>query len=194
MRRHLDSPHIGHLLTPRNRNSVESILSTNLPWAVDNGAFSGLDEARFTKLLAQIQGKPRLLFVVAPDTVADANATLKQFRHWGPLIADLELPVALAAQDGLTPGRVPWDQLSCLFVGGSTDWRLGEDARRLAFEARDRGLHLHVGRVNTLNRIRQLAAWGTVDSIDGSGFSRWPSRIPLGLRWIKEVVDERDPR
>lgn len=131
--------------------------------------------------------------MVAPDTVADANATLKQFRRWGPLIAGMGLPVALAAQDGLTPGRVPWNLLSCLFVGGSTDWKLSEQARRLAGKARDRGLHVHVGRVNTKDRIRQLAAWGCVDSIDGSGWSRWPSRIPLGLRWIEEVQDERYP-
>jgi hypothetical protein len=55
-------------------------------------------------------------------------------------------------------------------------------------EAKARGKLVHVGRVNSRKRIRRLAGWGCVDSIDGSGWSRWPDKkIPKGLAWIKEA-------
>ncbi len=90
------------------------------------------------------------------------------------------------AQDGLESLKVPWARFDALFLGGSTEWKLGEHAEALCREAKARGKWLHLGRCNTRQRIRLAASWGC-DSVDGSGFSRWPdARIPKGLRWIEE--------
>src|SRR5438132_1322729 len=70
-------PHrLGHLLTPKNRNGMAATLATGLPHACDNGAYRGFEPERFRRLLKRIAGQPRCLFVVCPDVVADARATL----------------------------------------------------------------------------------------------------------------------
>jgi hypothetical protein len=90
-------------------------------------------------------------------------------------------PIALVAQDGLEPLPVPWEHLQALFIGGSTQWKLGPHAASLVREAKERGKWVHVGRVNTLQRIRWCMALG-VDSIDGSGFARFTrTRLPMGV-------------
>ena len=73
---------LGILLTPRNRNSVEAVRKTGLQWAIDNGAFSGFDPVRFRRLLERAAGVPGLLWIVCPDVVADARATLQRFDEW----------------------------------------------------------------------------------------------------------------
>jgi hypothetical protein len=72
-------PHLGHLVSPRSRNDPNWFLSTGLPWAADNGAFSGFDPPAFLRMLDVIQGKPGCLFVVCPDVVGNAIATLSLF-------------------------------------------------------------------------------------------------------------------
>ena len=47
--------YLGHLTTPRNGNRPGALAGTGLPWAADNGAFSGLDPALFRKLLARVR-------------------------------------------------------------------------------------------------------------------------------------------
>jgi hypothetical protein len=42
---------------------------------------------------------------------------------------------------------VPWDAFDVLFLGGTTDWKLGPAAADLTAEARRRGLVVHMGRV-----------------------------------------------
>ncbi len=186
VRQYQSSPYLGHLLTPSNGNRVESLLETGLPWAADNGAFAGFNEQWFLRMLDRIEDREGCLFVAAPDVVADAKATLDLFGGWRRKIAARGLPVALVAQDGLESLKVPWGRFDALFLGGSTGWKLGEHAEALCREAKARGKWLHMGRVNTRQRIRLAASWGC-DSVDGSGFSRWPdARIPKGLRWIEE--------
>ncbi len=175
------------MLTPRAANGVEAIRSLGLPSAADNACFSGWNERRFVNMLDRIVGVPGCMWVAAPDVVADAAATLDLFDAWQPRIAARGLPVALVAQDGLEDLDVPWDRLDALFLGGSTKWKLGEYARRLAHEAKARGKLLHCGRVNSRRRIRYAAVIGC-DSVDGSCFSRWPdTKIPRALRWIAEA-------
>jgi hypothetical protein len=174
-------------LTPRASNSVEAILALGLPWAADNSAYSCWDERRFRRMLDRIARVPGCMWVAAPDVVADAAATVELFDIWQPRIAARGLPVALVLQDGQERLDVPWDRLDALFIGGSTEWKLGEHARRLAREAKARGKLLHCGRVNSRRRIGHAAVIGC-DSIDGSCFSRWPdTKIPRALRWLEEA-------
>lgn len=189
--RYKANPRLGRLLTPANRNSIERLVQSGLAWAADNAAFSNFNEDRYRRMLDRIEGKPGCLFVVAPDVVADSAATVKLFRVWHPVLAGKHLPVAFVAQDGQQTRWVPWSDIDSLFIGGTTAWKLGEAAMALAKEAKARKKWLHMGRVNSRERIRLAASWGC-DSVDGSGFSRWPDqRIPKGLHWIDEA--ERKP-
>jgi hypothetical protein len=181
-----DSKRLGHLLTPKNGNSIDALLATGLPVACDNSAFGTFDEAAFRRMLGKVRGKP-VLFVCAPDVVGDAATTLALFDAWEPVIRGFGLPVALVGQDGLEDLAVPWGRMDAFFIGGGTGWKLGGAAAGLAREAKARGLWVHGGRVNTKKRFRHMAEIGC-DSVDGSGFSRWPdARIPMAERWLEEI-------
>lgn len=186
--RYKADPHLGRLLTPANGNRVEGLIESGLPWAADNAAFTRFDEPAYRRMLDRIAGRPGCRFVTAPDVVADADATLRLFRAWLPVLKAKNLPVALVAQDGLERLPVPWDDIDALFIGGTTGWKLGDGAKALAAEAKAKGKWVHMGRVNSRTRIMFAASW-RCDSVDGSGFSRWPdTRIPKGLRWIAEAT------
>lgn len=163
--------HLGMLLAPANGNTVASVVKAGLPWGVDNGAYSGFDESRFLHLLDRAQGQPGCLFVVAPDVVGDARATLVQWPWWSVLIRTRGLPVAFVGQDGQESLPLPGD-MDAYFVGGSTRWKLSQASADLCAEVRQRGLHIHVGRVNSLRRLRTAYDFGA-DSVDGSGYSRF---------------------
>jgi hypothetical protein len=162
---------LGILLAPANGNTVASVVKTGLPWAIDNGAYSGFDEARFLRLLDRAQGQLGCLFVVAPDVVADARATLAQWPWWSALIRSRGLPVAFVGQDGQEDLPLP-DDMDAYFVGGSTRWKLSQASADLCREAKRRGLPVHIGRVNSLRRLRTAYDFGA-DSIDGSGYSKF---------------------
>jgi hypothetical protein len=162
---------LGILLAPANGNTVASVVKTGLPWAIDNGAYSGFDEARFLRLLERAVGQPGCLFVVAPDVVGDAKATLAQWPWWSALIRSRSLPVAFVGQDGQENYLLP-DDMGAYFVGGSTRWKLSQASADLCREAKRRGLPVHIGRVNSLRRLRTAYEFGA-DSVDGSGYSKW---------------------
>ncbi len=186
------SGRLGHLLTPRNGNSVDGLLATGLPVAADNSAFSGFDAAAFRRMLGRLRGRP-VLWVCAPDVVGDAAATLALFDTWEVEIRAHGLPVALVAQDGLEGLEVPWGRVDALFIGGSTAWKLGPHAAALAREAKARGLWVHGGRVNSRRRFLHLASIGC-DSVDGSGFSRFPdTRIPMAELWLEGIESGHAP-
>jgi len=167
---HRGHPCLGLLAVPGAGNGPDHYRGWT--WAADNGAFSGFDEPRFLRMLDRLAGVPGCLFVSCPDVVADASATLRLFETWAPRLRADGWPVALVAQDGLERVGVPWGELDAIFVGGSTTWKLGAAAARLAVEAKERGKHVHMGRVNGGRRIRYAAAIG-VDSIDGTQWSRF---------------------
>ena len=157
-------PNLGVLSGPRRfYRNVEG-----WSWAADNDAFLAWDEDKYRKMLTEIPLIPGCIFVTAPDIVGDAEATLDRFWQWLPELKGL--PVAFVAQDGIENTNVPWDEFSCLFVGGSTEFKMGNVAEHYAHEAKDRGKWLHMGRVNTARRIRYAQSLGC-DSIDGTKFS-----------------------
>lgn len=176
-------PNLGRLITPRHYGG-ESKWSG--PWAADNDCFQGLDRRAYLKMLTHLAGvdTSRLVFVTAPDVVGDAEATLRYFQTWEPMLHDCGFPVAFVGQDGLTIASAPWDDFEAFFVGGTTEWKLGLPAARLVQEAKARGKHVHMGRVNSIQRIRYAQAIGC-DSIDGTRFSKFADTyIPDALAWI----------
>ena len=173
------SESVGHLIVPKQWNDPATLDLRE--HALDNGAFSGFDAGAFMRMLEAYHPYQRYhaaRFVVAPDVVADAAATLKLWPFWSRLIRGLGFPPAFVAQDGIQSHRVPWDEMSALFIGGSTKFKESADARSLCAYANGRGIWTHWGRVNGKRRY-ELALKAGVNSIDGTGFSMFPdTNIP----------------
>lgn len=184
----------GRLLTPRNRSSsrfIAEISESQMPWAIDNGAFSGFEPESFRKLLGRCSGRSRLMWVASPDVVGNATATRELFEEWEPLIHGLGLPVAFVLQDGCERMPLPWMRFEAVFIGGSTAWKLSDEAARVARHARLAGKAVHMGRVNSLKRLRHAAAIGC-ETVDGSAASKFGDKyLPAFARWIGKVKAER---
>jgi hypothetical protein len=178
---------LGMIATPNQGNT----LTASGPWCGDNNAFGGKypGDVAFLRWMRSYgpRQRERCLFVVAPDVVADAAATLERSAPWLPVIRAEGYPVAFVAQDGLEDLTVPWDDFDVLFIGGSTEWKLGAAARRLVADAKARSKWVHMGRVNSHQRLRYAAAIGC-DSADGTYLTFGPDRN-LGrlLGWLREV-------
>lgn len=184
----LDPLHYGWLLSPARTMTIQGMYG--LHYAVDNEVFTNrFEPGRFRRALERIKeahGTDDCLFVVAPDVVGDARATLARFPEWAAELSEMGYPVALAAQDGLEDLDVPWSEFDALFVGGTTEWKMSERAAALMHEAREQGKHLHVGRVNSWLRVDQLRV--KPDSIDGTHWAKRPDK------YIRQWEAERKAR
>lgn len=164
-------------------------------WCADNGCFSDSWDAEKWWVWLSRQPVTRIrccAFAVAPDVVADAGATLERGRPWLCKIRELGYPVAYVAQDGFEACRPHWWEFDVLFIGGSTEWKLGHQARAAVAEAKARGKRVHMGRVNSLKRLRYAQAIGC-DSVDGTFLTRGPDVNLLRVRrWLREL-DEQQP-
>lgn len=179
-------------MTPRSGNRIGWAAEVGAVWAADNDCFGGLHLGRWERFLRKVEASPTPpLWVACPDKLGDAVGTLAMFDTWEPVLRDMGVPVAFVGQDGLTAEAVPWDRMACLFVGGSTAWKLGDAAAELCREAKARGKLVHAGRVNSLRRIRYFARLGA-DTFDGSGWSSWgEARMPLAIRWVDAALADR---
>lgn len=178
----------GYMLGPKA--GVRLSLVEGVPWAADNGAFSGVwDPAGWASwLAAMVPARDRCLFAVVPDVLGDAHATRALWDEWVAVPRELGYRPAFVAQDGCTSALVPWGGTGALFMGGVDcplcRWRKGkrrgqmpqpacscfklsEAAFGLVAEARRRGLWTHMGRVNSQRRLRAAYAGG-YDSADGT--------------------------
>lgn len=177
---------LGVMLTPQMGNAVDTAAG---PWAADNGCFTRPERFDLEKYLVWLDARePRTcLFATAPDVVGDAALTFHKSLPVLPMIRELGYPAALVAQDGLEALSVPWEVFDVLFIGGSTEWKLGDAARDLTAEAKARGKWVHMGRVNSLLRLRLAESWG-VDSTDGTFLAFAPDQnTPRLLGWLDEL-------
>lgn len=182
------SPNIGRLLTPRHFSSAPETARQGITWAADNDGFGGFREEPFVAMLDSLAGVPGCRFITSPDVVCDDEQTLAMFATWGPEIRRRGFPVALVGQDGMTVDSVPWGSFDAFFVGGSTEWKLGDDARELVAAANARGLWSHMGRVNSASRCRIAHSFGC-DSVDGSGWVRFKREmLPRWSRFEASVT------
>jgi hypothetical protein len=127
-------------------------------FALDNGCFSGhFDAKKFDKYLEKIANKKHLcLFLVMPDAVGDPVKTMDLWRRYYDKYKNW--PLAFVAQDGQECLLYPPDnEWQCLFIGGSTHWKMSEAAKKCIQYAVDRGKHIHIGRVNSYRRFRHFA-------------------------------------
>lgn len=156
-------------------------------WAADNGRFSAPQNYSDEKYLAWLSLMPRAacLFATAPDVVGDAEATLELSWPMFRRINRVGYAVALVAQDGLTPAMVPWHEIDCLFIGGTTKWKLGPEVPPLVEAAIGLRKWVHMGRVNSWRRIEHARAIGC-DSVDGT-YLAYDARPEVVHDWVKRA-------
>jgi hypothetical protein len=179
-------PNHGRLLTPRHYSSAWRSARSGIPWAADCDGFGGVDAKAFERMVYELAGVPGCLFLTVPDVylgdgVEAHTATLAAWREWQPFVRMSGFPLAFVLQIGSTVENVPWDECDAVFVGGDTDWKLGPVARDIVREAKRRGKHAHMGRVNSAKRIGYARSIGC-DSVDGSGWAKYrDAMMPKGL-------------
>jgi hypothetical protein len=179
------------MLTPMMGNKLPDVVT----WAADTGCFAKpekFDPLTYLGWLARYQdAQDRCLFATMPDVVRDAAATLKKVQPWPRILRAMGYKPALVAQDGLEALPVPWDDFDVLFIGGSTEWKLGDHATMVIRDAKKRGKWVHAGRVNSLRRLRHCQ-WQGCDSADGTFVGFGPDKnLPRMKRWLETM--ERQP-
>ena len=197
-------PHLGRLVQPRHYSRLDVMLADGGPWAADNDCFQGLDPSAYFDMLDALQaarirhagGDRRAeawtdpcLFVTVPDVVADAHATVRGWMRWSEGLRRRGLPIAFVLQDGCESGLIPpWWALDAVFICGSTEWKLGPQAKWIVGEARARGKWVHMGRVNSEKRLRYAHAIGC-DSVDGTKYVRWRDHYLDEALGLLEQID-----
>jgi hypothetical protein len=143
--------------------------------AIDNGCFTEAGRRRFDldKYLSTIDealdafGEDHVLFATAEDIAFDWEGTLRKSLPVLPRIRAVGAPAALVVQDGATPLNIPWSECDAIFIGGSTEWKLSDTAARITAEALRQHKWVHMGRVNSMTRMRIAQRFGC-RSADGT--------------------------
>jgi len=185
----LGVPTLGVMLTPRMGNRPEL---NQTPWAADTGCYNQGDCFRLDRYLTWLESlrchQATCLFATAPDVVGDAAATWERSVAVLPQLRARGYPAALVGQDGLERMAIDWIAFDCLFIGGTTRWKLSEVAWQLGTEAKRRGKHVHLGRVNSRRRLLAAATAG-YDSADGTYIAFGPDRNQQRVRgWLQEIA------
>lgn len=181
---------VGHLYSPGGQRGPYCYAKgAYLPYALDNGAFTGFDEARWRSLLQWSVGKtPPALWAACPDVVGDSVTTRKLWSQYSQVIIDLGLLAAFVVQDGANAGDVP-ETAAVVFVGGSTHWKETSLEYWCSHFKR-----VHVGRVNGYRMLRRCADAGA-ESCDGTGWGRGDHRQLAGLfKFLEEQEQKNDNR
>lgn len=166
-------------------------------YCIDNGAWSayqqGLpwDAGRFAELIKRLGAGAD--FIVAPDIVCGGLDSLRLSESWLPRLGSgLRL---VPVQNGMTLGdlRTIIGPTVGLFVGGDDAWKdatMGQWARL----AHEYGTVCHVGRVNTVRRIRLCVRAGA-DSIDGTSLTRFAEKNGRRLDFARRqaVLSTEEP-
>lgn len=195
-----DGLSVGLLIQPGNGYATR--IDRFSAWAADNGCFAAgaafsldafLEYLRDPRLLER---RERCLFATAPDVVGDAAATLERALPAIDRIRELGYPVAFVGQDGSeddVDSLIPWSSVDVLFLGGSTEWKVDPDrAGVVAAAARSRGIPVHMGRVNSLRRLRIAQSFGCATA-DGTFLAFGPdTNLPRLRRWIETLENERE--
>ena len=178
----------GQLRTPLTAYAMSDKLS-----GLDNGCFSKFNKKTWFRLVAEAKeqelvNQPK--FVCAPDIVGDARRTLELFDQFYDDISPL--PVCLVLQDGIGNFTIDWNRVDAVFVGGSDAFKVSNEAINACRVAKMLGKWVHVGRVNTAQRVSNWL--GLADSIDGSGISKYDHMLEavlfeiLGTKSQQELI------
>lgn len=144
-------------------------------YAIDNGAWTAFKNGTafnadlFMRLVEKLgEGAD---WIVIPDIVEGGLKSLEFSLSWIPRLRGVA-PLLLPVQDGMEPGYLEGviGREIGVFIGGSDGFK--ERADKWGKLAKERGCHLHMGRVNSARRIKIARAVGC-HSIDGSSASRF---------------------
>lgn len=193
-------PNLGRLLQPRHYHQARETHAAGFTWAADNDAYQGWTsemEQAYEVMIDKLAGAPGCKFVTCPDVFGEAGLTNMLFEEWAPQLLRRGLPPAYVLQDDGVEYEMwtdanedrwlPWGVMSALFIGGSDDNHYELATERLVREAKRRGLWVHMGRVNSLERMKFAASIGC-DSVDGTQWVRWRDRwLQWGLDYLAQL-------
>lgn len=178
---------IGVITTPAHGKPVRAIQEGYL-WSADNEAFTKPFDANvfFPWLVQFITYQTTCLFVSVPDVVGNAQITLDQYARYSQKVYSMGFKVAFVAQDGQEDLEFP-TTFDCLFVGGTNKFKLSQAAISCVRRARALGKWIHVGRVNSWDRMR-YSAWLHADSVDGTHL-KYERNVAINriLNWTKRT-------
>lgn len=180
---HMKAGLIGFIDTPRQRNTRPP----GVAWIADNGCYSNKWQADhwWSFLTRHADDARHCWFATAPDVVGDADATLRRSTPWLTRIRELGYRVAYVAQDGIENHPPPYDDIDCVFIGGTTQFKLGAQARDVITQAHEHSLITHMGRVNSEKRYRYARTLGCA-SVDGTYLTFGPdTNLPKLLAWTR---------
>ena len=157
----------GCICQPRNRQ-VPLGVKEGRRWCFDNDCFNGGFKPMpwMSSILKLVPYRRTCDFIVMPDVVGDALATKSLWYKYFPHIKQYKMPLAYVAQNGGGVLDIP-EQAKVLFIGGDNEFKLGEEGRICVEKAKARGLRVHMGRVNSLKRLRYAKSIGC-DTVDGT--------------------------
>lgn len=179
----LKNHEIGLMCQPWGTSSMEA----GWIWAADNGCFAdSWNETAWLRWLGKPHPRAGCLFATVPDVVGNHEATLERWEIYAPKVRELRYPVAFVGQDGAENGEIPWDEMDAFFVGGSTEWKMSQSAFELAMMAAEKGKWVHVGRVNSIKRLKY---WRNVaHSSDGTMLAFKPDVYAPRVRgWVETL-------
>lgn len=184
-----------HVMIGPRQTGLRPLLEGRL-WGGDNDAYVGRFslEAFTAHLERLIPFEPSCLFVALPDFVHDPGSTFALWTTMRPLLA-LAYPMfryAFVAQTGATVEDIPGDA-DVLFLAGEDTWRQGPAGAALIRHAREElGIPVHVGRVNSAERLVNFARMGA-QSMDGThlSFKGLPGLLEIEA-WLTQAQTRPD--
>jgi hypothetical protein len=195
----LIDPKFGYLTAPNHLGVIAGI-QAGYAWGGDLGCKDGpgyVKQIDYPKTIPWLETmepyKNKCLFIAGGDHVGSANETIKSFQEFSQKITSW--PLAFVAQDGQELCEFPEPSLwQCLFVGGSTAWKLSEGAEQCIRRAQSLKKRIHIGRVNWWKRYQHF------ESMEGSNeFTCDGSRIRFGrdqayIDWVRYMEAPHQPR
>ena len=164
------------LRTPLTANAIG-----DRPYGLDNGCFKTFDQKTWERLVDETETIKMAKFICLPDIVGNAQRTMELFEEFE--LRTNGLPRALVLQDGINNVSIPWRKISAVFVGGSDAFKISPEAIQTCRTAKMLGKWVHIGRVNTVER---LSNWIEIaDSIDGSGISKYDHMLREVVSFVK---------
>lgn len=165
----------GQLLTPlTGYRKCEDV------FGVDNGGFKEARPKGFSKILQrQFEFREQCLFAAVPDKVGNHKQTLAMWDEYQHLADGYKK--AFVVQDGFDE----WpNNADAIFLGGSTEFKDSIEADNIVNAALNNNMHVHIGRVNTIERFYHFHKLGA-HTCDGSGVSMYDHMLEKLYRLFK---------
>tara|TARA_R110000823_G_scaffold280938_1_gene399117 strand:- start:1552 stop:2172 length:621 start_codon:yes stop_codon:yes gene_type:complete len=161
----------------------------DLQWVLDNGCYSNFKPRVWKKMVDDAIFDSSCIWFTMPDEVGNHEKTLQLFNYWKDYF-DNHYPqkigkFAFVLQDGCTIDSIPWDDIRCVFLGGTTKFKYSRTAYEILEEAHKRYKWVHIGRVNTKGRI--VYFYDIAHSIDGTGLSKYSHMYKEAIRAIDHL-------